>query len=327
MRPWIPAASALAVLALAAPATATEDKPLQFSWNGAAPSCASSAAIAERVEQLLAGASRRDGLEAAAVVSHRRDGAWVADLRTRLGVTEGRRHLVASSCEKLGAATALVLALIIDPDLQVVPAEVEPEPPPRLPNEAPESEAVSSSASASHPAESARPHALHAALGAVAFGDVGSMPSFDAGASLVGALVRAPFRGELHVDGLWPEKTNAQARASAGGRFDRFGVGLRGCASTPTLWFAGACAGVEIDRVHATGFGVTDDSAASRYQVMPRAGILLGVTAYDTLEFSIRGDALVPVSRPTFALQNVGTVFRDNAVEIRFGLAVLMHFR
>ncbi|MCB9611040.1 MAG: hypothetical protein H6721_02265 [Sandaracinus sp.] len=112
---------ALLVSCVAVPASA------DFSWS-APEECPSEAVLRGEVERLLGGPLGDDTPDVRARVS-RRGESW--RLRLRVG-TEGERRLEARTCTLLAEATALIVALAIDPVRVVETTEVRTESPSEL---------------------------------------------------------------------------------------------------------------------------------------------------------------------------------------------------
>ena len=88
----------------------------------------------------------------------------------------------------------------------------------------------------------------------------------------------------------------------------------------------GPCIGVEIGRLHAKGFGVTDPGEASELWVALKGGGALGWSLWSWLSLVLRLDAVVPLTRPRFVLEGVGPVHRASAVAGRAAAGVEVHF-
>jgi hypothetical protein len=112
---------ALAAASLAtAPATASAAEPpprVSFSWK-APKECPDEAYVRGEIERLLRRpleAAAREPLAARARVSRDKRGVWHMKLDTKGPAGPGERTLEGDTCEGLGRATALIVALAIDP--------------------------------------------------------------------------------------------------------------------------------------------------------------------------------------------------------------------
>lgn len=169
---------------LGVPAPPEEPFPatLDLQWN-APPGCSSADAIEARIEALLSGPPRGDGeAQVVANVVRTRRGVHMTLTTTFEGAADVR-EVESASCDALADATAVLLAVSLEPSLELEPKPVEPEPepepesapiPPPLAPEAPEppeppprmplSVPVESTTVASAPnpePESERPPAVH----------------------------------------------------------------------------------------------------------------------------------------------------------------------
>jgi hypothetical protein len=143
--------------------------------------------------------------------------------------------------------------------------------------------------------------------------DVGTLPGVSPGVVLGVSLLYGPLRAELAAS-LWPaHDATLDARPSAGGAVDLYAGSAAACwALLATRVELGPCLGLEIGRLRAQGFGVTDPSQGSALWSAARLG---GAFAYRPSEalplfLGLRLDLAVPFSRPGFVLSNVGTVHR-----------------
>ncbi|AKU96088.1 hypothetical protein AKJ09_02752 [Labilithrix luteola] len=246
------------------------DSSLAFTLAWDAPStCPTRDEVDARVRELLAGSQRKETAQANVVVTHRRE-TWTAEIRTRAFDAQGRRTLSAASCDRLASATALVIALTIDPDLQVEPP-APPEPPPKPP------EPATPAPSPAHDDDSSSLTMNGPRIGVrvAAVGGVGSLPSATGGVGLGLSLNLRPWRFEAYGEGWLPRSETASSPEGAGGDFSLLDVGVRGCVTSNGRIFVGACAGIEVDRVHAQGFGITREDTASRLWLAPEREVEL----------------------------------------------------
>jgi hypothetical protein len=113
----------MAAGALAAPVLA--DQPTggwTLEWT-APPVCPDVAYVRQAVGRLLRRASSASGrLSAHAFVTEASGGRWHAEIETSTPAASGRRTLDAGRCEELADATALIVALMIDPSAVMAPA-------------------------------------------------------------------------------------------------------------------------------------------------------------------------------------------------------------
>jgi hypothetical protein len=123
---------------LASPALAQPPLPipsLTFEWS-APPECPSSAEVLAATQRLVGGPQASLSGErwtVRAVVSH--EGVWSVSIETASTSGPHRRTLHAQTCQGLVSATALILALAINPDAvaKAAPAPAAASPSPRSP--------------------------------------------------------------------------------------------------------------------------------------------------------------------------------------------------
>ena len=176
--------------------------PLELTWSAPAD-CPSRAEVESSIARLLAGSRSAETLGADVRVTVDRRGLYHARLRTHLHDADGERSLTAGTCPLVASATALVLALTIDPTLAVDPQEPEPSPPPPAPPPPstpppPEPRDVSA---APAPAAPRAGSTLTFAPGAAALIDVGSLPS----AAIGGAVELAVGKGWATLRADWKQ--------------------------------------------------------------------------------------------------------------------------
>lgn len=86
------------------------------------------------------------------------------------------------------------------------------------------------------------------------------------------------------------------------------------------------CAGGSIHWVSAEGFGATANYDASARWVSADGGLLARAPLTSWLALRARADGLVPLGRPTFAVENEGVVHRPPPFGVRAALGVELNF-
>ncbi len=273
--------------------------------------------------------------------------------RVRLETSNGgptrAREIKGASCAALADATALILALMIDPAAVSIPpadagAPLEAAAP------APTTSPLGSSASAipapsagpspapttPAPALSARPPLPPApdppsrfSTGLFAMGalDLGTLPGVSPGVLVGLSVLYGPLRAELAA-ALWPaHDATLAARPTAGGAVDLYAGSAAACwRFLPGRFELGPCLGLEIGRLRAQGFGVSDPGQGSALWAAWRAGGGFAYRPIAPLVLGLRLEVAVPFARPGFVLSNVGTVHRPSVaagralagLEVRF---------
>lgn len=316
----------LAALAFVPRASADTVAPkLALAWD-APDECPPAADVEARVARLLADSRRvadAAPVEARVKVTRVREGRWTARLTTRIDGIAGDRTLSAASCELLASASALVIALAFDPELGVAPPS-EPAPPASSSASPPTPTSPGPLPAPTSPEAPSSPHVI---AGAWIAADSGTLPSLAPGAGLHVGLGDRAWSVGAYGEAWLASTATSDSRPGAGGDFDLVDFGVRGCARLGARFTLGACLGAELDRVHARGFGVTSPGEATRLWIAARGGAELGLRISEALFVPLHVDAVVPFSRPTFALENVGAVFRPAPVGVRASLGVTLHFR
>jgi hypothetical protein len=288
------------VAAVALPTALAQTASFSLSWQAPAE-CPDESHVRRAVEQLLGeGPPPPANVSARAVVEHTATGHWNVRLTTvRDGVT-GERVVESESCQSLADATALILALAIDPQRvaargpgaasapassTVAPATpsasasaptaapatasvASPAPPGASPTPAPAS--TPSAAREAAPVPSGAPGPTLVALFAQVGGDVGTLPraAFALGAGA--ALTLGSLRVEGYGTYLPQQATYAATLQSLGTNIHLLAGGLRGCfVPLRGSLEAGGCVGLELGDLRGQGFG---PSVPNQYLFTPSNG-------------------------------------------------------
>jgi hypothetical protein len=315
-------AFALTVVGRAAVAGADEGSGFIFEWR-APEGCPPASAVEEEIAHLLGGPARehaRDDLRVQATVE--RGSLWLVTLETTSKTANGHRTIEAATCQALANATALIVALLIDPD--AVAARTgkaqgnEPRPPP--------------SPAEPTPVQGRPPgvRATHVLLGAAAAGNLGVLPSPDLGVSASVGIVHPRWRMEARA-AYDPRQVQSAALANPSGAYGRFSFiagTVAGCMtfSRPTLEF-GPCADAEFGAVHGEGIGATHTTSHTSPWLGVGAGGLLAIKATRWLYLPVHADAVVPLWRPNYVFENPQVpIFRSASVGGRLTAGVELRF-
>ena len=308
-----------AIVSVLRPASADQDRAFKFIWQAPA-GCPSTDELLGGIARLLGGVprvSKDGGLEARASVKH--EASWAVSIETESEGRVGRRFIEAVSCQDLADATALIIALMIDPD--AVAAHTT------------ESRSVAKTpATAAHmPANVSRTTdvllALHAA------GSRGTLPGFDvglgAGLGLAGRHWRLELRGTYGL--RRDQKAVVNSPAGAYGRFNFAAAGLAGCLDFGSAGLGyGVCADGELGVVSAEGVHFDEGSLAHTVWWALGAGVFTAVPLGRSLRLPVHADVLSPVHRPEFVFTDdrgaATRVFRAPAVGIRLSAGLELAF-
>jgi len=290
-------ASLLALCAgITAPSLLRSAHAQQTAWSLAweAPAdCPSEANVRDAVAQLLgAGAPPPASVSARAVVQRTSSDHWIVQLTTVREGARGERVVEATSCPSLANATALIVALTIDPERvaahtpaaapsasasTTVAAGAGPTVAP-LPSASAGEALPSSSSPSSRPARAPTPSVVASApprdlapvtsadegpvvprrfaLLLEGVGDLGSLPSLSDGIAVGVAVTFDALRLEAFGAYLLPQPAYAGSLPSIGSNIDLVVGGLRGCFLPPRrVLELGACGGLEIGQLQGSGFG------------------------------------------------------------------------
>lgn len=318
---WLAAVSCALGVSEATTASAAEPEPVALEWKAPADCPRGSDVVAE-VDRILENSSSvkpSQPIHAAAQVSY--DGARY-QVRLQIETAQGSstRDIHSSSCRAVADASALVLALVIDPNAK--PPEPAPAPAPeKALASKPVQRRPSRRARPPRPAPRPAPVSVHALAWAGA--DLGSLPAlapmFGAGAGVqVGAQ-----RFELGAE-LWPERFGGVAgSATTGGEFSMLAGSLRTCRSLLSGKLElGPCGAVEVGRLHARGTGVDQPGQASKLWTALVLGGELRWSPVRVLAVTLRLGAAFPLLRPRFVLTGIGPVYRPAVVGGRAALGL-----
>jgi hypothetical protein len=331
------------VAAMALPTAFAQPASFSLSWQAPA-SCPDEAHVRHAVEQLLGeGPPPPAQVSARAVVEQTASGHWNVRLTTVRDGASGERVVESESCQSLADATALILALTIDPErvaARAPGASAAPSSSVAAPTAALTSPSASASASASVPAPPQPPpsavpttpppaappveasptrqgapgptlFALFAQVG----GDVGTLPRAALAVGGGVALTLGRFRAEVYGTYLPPQATYAATLQSLGTNVDLLAGGLRGC-FFPLVGSveAGGCAGLELGELHGHGFGPSLPNRYYSFTPSDAGGLWVAPTLSGRMAWRIARSfalvfdlgILVPVQRDTFVIDNLG---------------------
>lgn len=253
----------------------------------------------------LAPASARLRVRVDATVTRDERGYRVA-LVTEADGARGERSLEAATCASLADATAVIVAMMLDP------ASAAP---------GPASAPVASVAASPAPAESSEvppvpeaPPPERRVAGVLMAGgalDSGLGPGAKVGLMLGGGVTIDRLRLDVVGSSFAGRAGRVEAAPDAGGDVTVRSLLARGCVTPSRAIVASyACAVAGAAQVSASGFGVEAPSSGSAsFAVVGASGFTaLRLTASVSLELG--AEALVPLARPRFVLERVGEAHR-----------------
>jgi hypothetical protein len=309
---------ALATLGNARLVQADQAGTLTLSWQAPA-GCPSRGQVSGEIARLLGGEIRvpKGGdIKAVAVVA--RGQTWSLAIETELAGRPGQRSIEAASCQDLADATALIIALMIDPNA-VAAHTTQPRPAPAPP------------LAQSDPAPQ-KARRVSYLVGIHAAGSYGTLPSVDAGlgggVGLAGRRWRVELRGTYGLRRDQRVTAPSPAPPDSYGRFNFAAAALAGCLNLGRENLAvGPCADAELGMLSAKGFGVSEGFPAQTLWLALGAGAYAAIPLGPHLSLPLHLDVVAPLLRPEFVFRNVPTrVFRAPVVGGRISAGIELHF-
>lgn len=330
-------ATALAVLLAATPAAASN---LRLDWR-APEGCPSEDNVrAAALRSAGPGTQPDAALEAEAVVSRTANASWRVHLTTKRGAAIGERDLEAATCRGVADATAAILGLALVPavvssldDVDITQGKVAaaditqgkvaaaaPEPVvPFTPRAEPERVRPRASVG-----DAKGPPVLAAGLSGAA--QAATLPSAAVGGAMTVAWTPGRARIEASAS-IWSAQSQTTTSSEMGARFAMTAIGGSACwALVKSAVELGPCAGGEVAFVGAEGFGAKENRSANARWASASGSVLAGIPLGSMISIRARLDALVPLSRPTFVVENEGTVHRPPTLGVRGSVGLEIHF-
>jgi hypothetical protein len=180
--------------------------------------------------------------------------------------------------------------------------------------------AIDAAADEPSPAAAAAPPRRRWHLFASGTADTATLGEVAASAEVGGGVTFGPLRFDVAA-AFWPRRAVDAAKPSAsgattGGDVDLVTGALGACYAPPPLArLVGPrfeidlpCVAVELGRMHAAAYGVSDPGEASRLWSGARAGLAGALVASPWLAMRLRLEAVLPLNSPSFEVGHVGTV-------------------
>ncbi len=309
---------------------------LELSWR-AAEGCPAKAEVERQVLALLGGPTESASRVKASVRAWRgEDTRWHVDIHTETQGVQGERKVDGETCKAVAEASALILAMAVDPEAVAATAMRTEEPvPTRDPSDRPPPlrvvpvlPAYSPPLPAALPVDIPTPETpVGASIAPLAGLDLGSLPGVAPwfGASLALVQGRGRFEGRMV---FVPERSaTVPSQDGPGGSFALTAFGLAGChevaGNSPRL---SLCGGLEGGVMRAEGFGVTDPGDADPLwlSVTPSLLVQWRLASYVSLRSEIA--AGIPLRRPSFYLEPYGEVHRASPVVGRVSVGPQLEF-
>lgn len=275
----------------------------------------------------------------------RRGGLYRLELRTETTSGETVRETTADDCGVLVEATAVIVAIAVDPSTMLArgdmapkpapePTEAKPEPGPTEPEPAPtEPEPIPAPADPiveASPTVPAQPPEPRIRFGMRVSGgvDLGVLPGLAGGLRLAGATFGRAWRAELRGDYWFPR--TAIVADGIGGRVSLWSIGGRGCwvpeVERASLQFP-LCAGLESGamRGDAVGDRVVGPTTSRRFWLAADGSAGLAFAPRRFIALVVQAELVVPLVRAGFRVGDL-EVHRAGPVAGRALLGVEARF-
>jgi len=301
---------ALGCALVGSPCSASEETSgiLKFTWDAPAD-CPAEPQVRMEISRLLHGDIKiRQGGNLDVRVTVRNGETWSADLSTLHAGQTGRRLIEAPTCPSVADATALIVALMIDPDAVAGVSQVPKE---EHPSAAPKVEHVP----------------MEFLVGPHVQGRLGTLPGVDIGLGIGAGLVGRRWRTDLRWTYGLKEQV-ATLPSGASGRFSIVTGSISGCLNLSQARTAiGPCAVFEPGLVSSSGYGASAGFSKHAAWLAVGGGVYLSSPWGRYLRTTLEVDVLMPLHRPDYVFQDVpGVVFRAPAVGSRALAAIACHF-
>lgn len=246
------------------------------------------------------------------------------------GAASGARTLRASTCASVARATALVIALALDPSASLEPEDEPPPPPPFVPPPRPEpppkpAQPPRSPAPTDSDSDGLRPFVV-ATVGA----ERALLPDVAPNVALGFGMTLGPLRADLGLRITPARSTSLTAVPAAGVSVGTMDVALRACARLVDRSIAlHGCAAARAVRFSGDAFGVTESYREQAYALVFEPGFVARFPARSRLALELDLALVVPLSRPEFVVTRLDTdlsAFRVSAFGGRAGLGASVRF-
>lgn len=305
------------LLGIAAP----DDAPVELQWR-APDECPPSANVRDQITRFVADGAQTgtvDRVKVDAVIVKSGD-RYVLELDLQLPTGALHKRIEADKCEVLASATALVMAVMLDPTA-VVETVDKPEAPPPIPETAPPKPAPTP------PPPVPKKRRVQGIVRVLAAGSFGALPRFGGafGGSIGARIGRA--RVEATAFGELPQRATQSQQRDAGAELDLWTVGARGC-------FAPAvkrvdfplCAGVEGGQMRARGFGLQlQRRAAAPWLAFPFGGAVMWAPV-PAFAFGGGVDGWVAATQPAFEIEDLGALHTARRAGVRIHAGIEVRF-
>jgi hypothetical protein len=296
---------------------------IELRWE-APPECPDRSKIDADLARFLAHGTRGEDGPVVIVAKVRRDGSKL-ELQLAVQSSAGaiEKTMRADDCKVLASAVALVVAVLLDPAAVVETVERERAPPPPAPVVVPPTAPVEPTPP---PESQRRKLEIQGVARPFVAGSYGPLPRF--GVAIGGLLGVRIGPGRIEVHAIWeiPQRVHASG-TDAGAELDLWAVGPRGCYAPrwKTLEVP-VCVGAEIGSMRADGFGLSVNRRARATWATATGGAALLWVPLRWVAVGGGVDAVVALTRPSFVVDDVGTLHRPRAAGVRIHAGIELRF-
>ncbi len=319
--------------ALIADATAVSTPTVALVWSAPVEACPDSSYVLAQIDRFLSGRASAlpdRAVKVTASVEPSPEGFQVS-IVTDTGDTRDARTFTNRECKALARATALMTALVINPEKVVATSSDEDAPPPAPPpRPTPPPPPPAPPPVKSTPAQQERFVRWHVSLlGAL---ELRTTPGLLLGAhGLVGASL-GPVR--LEGSGTWLPDREADVSSldpDEGVSFRKAGAGLRVCGELlddrdPIALQMGPCVGIEANNLRARTFGIVKPSEGSGWWAEATAGIFDELRLSEHWSLVSRVDLGFPLQNREFLVRGVGIVHTIPSFTFHAALGIGVRF-
>ncbi len=310
---------AVAITAAASRLCLAAGGALRLTWT-APTSCPDRTAVVDRVTHLV-GRTPQTEEDAwfEADVTATDAGRWRAVVRSGWAGSATERRFESASCTSIASATALIIAMSIDPAGVADRASVD------TTRRDDRGDRTRDTPAPSTATERTETPTLHFALGPRTTADVGSLPKASLGAGAGLALWQGRWTMTASAQAWLPRQASTNL-AGVGGEIGLWTGELRGC--TAVLQFGGhadVCLGAEAGAMDGVAVGLARPGRARGLWIAGLAGFAVRPTTSGLFGAWIGLDVGVPLTVPTYVIVGLGEVHRPWPVFARASMG--MEFR